>query len=86
MLHRPPAASFAELVPYAFGPVDLEEGVRVVIVIIAAGAEARRAQMAVDAAIDRPPRTAHRCSPSRRLPDRSVDSPVASPLLSNTTW
>jgi uncharacterized OB-fold protein len=51
-VHRPPAPSFAELVPYTFALVDLDEGVRVVTMITGCEPGASKVGMRVEAAVD----------------------------------
>jgi len=54
VVHRPPAPAFAQLVPYTFALVDLEEGPRVVTMITGCDPERVHPGMPVMASIDRP--------------------------------
>ncbi len=53
-VHRPPAASFAELVPYAFSLIDLDEGVRTVSMVIGCSPESVAPGMRVRADVQLP--------------------------------
>jgi len=54
VVHRPPASSFADLVPYAFALVDLDEGIRVVTMITGCEPETVQPGLLVEAEVDRP--------------------------------
>ena len=54
VVHRPPAASFAELVPYVFALVDLDEGVRVVTMITGCRPDEVAPGLRVRAVVDLP--------------------------------
>jgi uncharacterized protein len=54
VVHRPPASSFAELVPYVFALVDLDEGVRVVTMITGCAPDEVRPGRRVRAVVDLP--------------------------------
>jgi uncharacterized OB-fold protein len=53
-VYRPPAPSFADLVPYTFALVDLDEGVRVVTMITGCAPDSVKPGMHVRAVVDVP--------------------------------
>ena len=54
VVHRPPAASFADLVPYTFALVHLDEGIRLTTMIIDCEPNDVHVGMRVEAQIDPP--------------------------------
>ncbi|MFV0307735.1 MAG: Zn-ribbon domain-containing OB-fold protein [Desertimonas sp.] len=54
VVHRPPSASFADIVPYAFAIVDLDEGPRTVTIITGCDPSIVRPGQRVEASIDPP--------------------------------